>query len=195
MVLALEAGLEERPATWAARHRARHAISERRARPDAAGEHLLRSSAGPGRGHRFREGNENRRQVLAAVQPAGLCLPVPRPVRAGGDRVQEVTSSSSPNVSETVRLVCRAADEDGALRRVDRDLQEGARPSTANFVALSTSASATTSCSRGSRPRRAETFAKIAAVARNTGEKRTAHFWTAAGLRARGRHRQGRRRD
>ena len=40
-----------------------------------------------------------------------------------------------------------------------------------------------------------ETFAKIAAVARNTGEKRTAHFWTAAVLRARGRDRQGARRD
>ncbi len=118
---------QERPCRRAAAlHRARDAISERRARPDAAREHLLRPSGVSGRGRSFRKGNEDRRQVLAAVQPAGLCLPVPRPVRAGGDRVQEVRRAH-PRRSEPVRLVCRAADEDGALRRVDRDVQEGAR--------------------------------------------------------------------
>ncbi len=99
-------GAQERPrGRAAALHRARGALSERRARADAAGEHLLRPAGVSDRDRSLREGDRDQRDVLAAVQPAGLCLPVPRTSTGRRRPRSRSTSSSFPTIrTRTTRM-------------------------------------------------------------------------------------------
>ena len=74
----------------------------------------------------FNEGHRDQPQLLAALQPARLRQPLPRQVPGGRSGVQEV-HRADPERSEPLRFLRGAAHEDGALRRVDQDLREGAR--------------------------------------------------------------------
>ena len=98
------------------------------------------------------EGDGARPELLAGLQPAGLRVHAAGEVRRGGDGVQEV-HRARPQRPEPLRLVRRDVDEDGAVRRIDRPVQEGAvdRP---GLQRLASSASPATSCTRASTTRR-----------------------------------------
>ena len=74
-------------------HRARAPVPGRRTRADAARERVLRPSGVHGCRHALREGDGDQPVVLAAVQPAWLCVSVPREIRRGRADVQEVPRS------------------------------------------------------------------------------------------------------
>ena len=178
VVCALDAGAKGEPARQKdCLDAARRRLPRRRARAEPAGRLPLRTPGLRGGDRRVREGDGARPVVLAALQPDGLRVPLPGPLRQGRAGVQEV-HRADPGRPQPLRLVRRAADEDGPLRGVDQELREGARRST-RTSSRPTSGSATTACSWASRRRRARPTPSCSAVARNDGERRQAHFWTA----------------
>ena len=176
MILALEAGGNAKPAQGAG-------VSE------GAGGQVSRTTSGPtsssaaaGSASRsttkaieqYRKAIEINPALLAGVQPAGLRLPPGREVRRRGGRLQEV-HRADPGRPQPVRLVRRAADEDGAVRRVDRPVPEGARASTPTSRRRG-SGIATNLMLQGKHAEGAKEMDGLYAAARDDGERRNALF-------------------
>ena len=174
----------------AALHRARARLPERRTRAEPA----RRTSTSAVRTttaaiDALRQGDDDQPVVLAALQSARLRVSLHREVRRGREDVQEI-HRADPRRSESLRLVCRAADEDaGASTSRSRRTRRRCRSTRTSW--RPTSGSATTICSWDDSDEARATFTKIDTVARNTGEHRLAHFWTAASYVSRRRDRQG----
>ena len=99
-------------------------------------------------------------------------------LRRRREGVQEVHRADSRR-SESLRLVRGTADEDRPLRRIDQDVREGACDRS-ELRRLPHRHRQQLPRDGRARTRPAPAFAKIATVARSTGERRIARFWTAA---------------
>ena len=179
MVLALDAGLKNDPAgVLRALHRARGALSERRARADAAREHLLRPAGVPARHRPLREGHRDQRRPSRSrttrwATPTGSWGSTAEAEAAFKKYIELIPDDPNPYDSYA-ELLMKMGRFDESIAMYNKALAIDA-----NFVA-SYIGIGNDQLFKGQPAAARETFAKIAKVARNTGEKRTAHFWTAA---------------
>ena len=178
MVLALDAGLKNDPAAVLRHYTELVALfpNDERAQTLLANTYFGRQEYQRAIDH-FVKATDDQRGVLAAVQPDGYAyrfLGKNGEAEAAFKKYIELIPDDPNPYDSYAELLMKMGRFDESIAMYNKALAIDA-----NFVA-SYIGIGNDQLFKGQPAAARETFAKIAKVARNTGERRTAHFWTAA---------------